>query len=248
MKLTRILATWLLALAPLPFAHAQAADQNGTLAHIRQRMQSADFRASGRLVKVDATGNRTNYKLRLLGHWFPDGLHLLYDLTGPTSTHTRIAARMDATGSLHTAYARTSSVAGTDFALEDLAETQFFWSRQQLLQQAPCASRTCFVIFSKPDKEARSSYASTTSHVDRDTFIPIHVTKTLRTGGVKELSYSGLRRTGGVWAATQIEAALSEHAGSSLLILEHGTPHAHLTLKDFTAPAADDASHAAEEP
>jgi hypothetical protein len=61
------------------------------------------------------------------------------------------------------------------------------------------------------------------------------VEKTLKgSGGVKEFTYFGLRHDGGVWSASQVEAKLRGHAGSTLLIIDRGSPSAHLTLNDFS--------------
>jgi hypothetical protein len=52
---------------------------------------------------------------------------------------------------------------------------------------------------------------------------------------VKEFTYFGLRQTDGVWSASQVESKIRGHTGSILLIIDHGTPRAHLGLKDFSS-------------
>jgi len=42
----------------------------------RQRVESADLRASGHLVRVAAGGVRTSYAIKLKAHWFPDALRV----------------------------------------------------------------------------------------------------------------------------------------------------------------------------
>ena len=61
----------------------------------------------------------------------------------------------------------------------------------------------------------------------------MYVEKTLKDGTVKEFTYFGLRQEGGVWSAHQVEAKIRGQAGSTLLIIDRGTPKANLSLKDF---------------
>jgi hypothetical protein len=52
---------------------------------------------------------------------------------------------------------------------------------------------------------------------------------------VKEFTYFGLRHTEGVWSATQVEVKIRGQAGSTLLIIDHGSANAHPGLKDFSS-------------
>jgi hypothetical protein len=52
---------------------------------------------------------------------------------------------------------------------------------------------------------------------------------------VKEFTYFGLRQNSGVWSASQIEVKIRGHAGSTLLVVDRGSPKAHLVLADFSA-------------
>ena len=62
----------------------------------------------------------------------------------------------------------------------------------------------------------------------------MHVVKTLRgKGQQKEFIYYGLRQTGGVWSASQVEAKLQGKPGSSILAIETGSGKANLGRKDF---------------
>ena len=69
--------------------------------------------------------------------------------------------------------------------------------------------------------------------LDHTNSFPVYVDKTLKGGMVKEFTSFGLRHEGGVWSAHQIEAKISGQAGSTQLIIDHGTPKANLSLKDF---------------
>ena len=49
-------------------------------------MQSADYRATGHLVRVDANGSRTSYGITIKAHWFPGVLRVLLEITPPKDT------------------------------------------------------------------------------------------------------------------------------------------------------------------
>jgi len=52
---------------------------------------------------------------------------------------------------------------------------------------------------------------------------------------VKEFTYFGLRKSSGVWAATQIEVKMRGQAGSTLLIVNRGSAKANLNVNDFNS-------------
>jgi hypothetical protein len=49
----------------------------------RQRVETADFRATGRLVRVYASGNRTNNAITIKARWFPGVLRSLVWIVPP---------------------------------------------------------------------------------------------------------------------------------------------------------------------
>jgi hypothetical protein len=51
---------------------------------------------------------------------------------------------------------------------------------------------------------------------------------------VKEFTSFGLRHDGGLWSATQIEVKMRGKTGSTLLIVDRGSPKANLSLGDFS--------------
>src|SRR5579859_3383243 len=71
-------------------------EQDTALAGSRQRIEKLDYRMSGRLTRVEANGKRTNYKFVARGHWFPDGLQLFCEISGPGSEKTRLLLHMTA--------------------------------------------------------------------------------------------------------------------------------------------------------
>jgi Outer membrane lipoprotein-sorting protein len=223
-------------------------DLETVLTSSRQRIEKLDYRMTGRLTRVEGDGKRTNYKFVAKAHWFPDGLRLLCEISGPGSQKTSLLLHMSASGqvTIQTVHPgeKTASVlpferwndslVGTDFSYEDMVENQFFWKNQELLAPEKYGARDCFVVKSRPGLPDRTHYDSATSWIDRSIFFPVHVVKTLRgTESQKEFIYYGLRQVSGAWGATQVEAKQQGKPGSSILVIEAGSGKANLGRKDF---------------
>ncbi len=229
-------------------AFAANTDLDSVLTGSRQRIEKLDYRATGRLTRVGADGKRTNYKFVAKAHWFPDGLRVLFEISGPGSEKTSLLLQMSVSGHVTIEAAlpgeKAASVlpferwndplVGTNFSYEDMVESQFFWKRQELLAPEKYGARDCFVLKSLSGSQDRTYYDSVTSWIDRGISYPVHVVKTLRgTGQQKEFINYGLRQVGGVWSATQVEATLQGKPGSSILVIEGGSGKANLGRKDF---------------
>jgi hypothetical protein len=214
----------------------------------RQRIEKLDYRATGHLTRVEADGKRTSYKFVAKAHWFPDGLRLLCEISGPGSEKTTLLLQMSVSGHV-TIQAilpgeKAASVlpferwndplVGTDFSYEDMVENQFFWKSQELLAPEKYGVRDCFVLKSTSGPQDRTYYDSVTSWIDRGILYPVHAVKTLRrTGQQKEFIYYGLRQVGGAWSASQVEAKPQGKPGSSIMAIEGGSGKANLGRKDF---------------
>ncbi|MGA9511137.1 MAG: outer membrane lipoprotein-sorting protein [Candidatus Sulfotelmatobacter sp.] len=229
-------------------AFAADPDLETVLTGSRQRIEKLDYRLTGRLTRIEGNEKRTSYKFAAKAHWFPDGLRLLCEISGPGSEKTRLLLQMSVSGHLTIEKIlpgeKAASVlpfehwkdpiVGTDFSYEDMVENQFFWKNQKLLAPEKYGARDCFVLKSMSGTQDRSHYDSVTSWIDRNILYPVHVVKTLHgTGQQKEFIYYGLRQVSGVWSASQIEAKLQGQPGSSILVIEAGSPKAHLGRKDF---------------
>jgi hypothetical protein len=229
-------------------AFAANPEQDTALTGSRQRIEKLDYRMTGRLTRVEGNGTRASYKFVAKAHWFPDGLSLLCEISGPGSEKTRLLLHMSVSGHVTIEAVlpgeKAASVLpfehwndplmGTDFSYEDMVENQFFWKNQELLPPERYGARDCFVLKSKSGSQDRTYYDSVTSWIDRGILYPVHVIKSLRgTGQQKEFIYYGLRQVGGVWSATQVEAKLQGKPGSSILVIEGGSGKAHLGRKDF---------------
>lgn len=242
------LATTLL-VAMLPMAAGAAAPQ-GALASARQQVETADYRLSGHLVRVDASGARTSDAVSISAHWFPGVLRVLIEIASPTEArvHVLLEMRPDGKNTIQIAHPGDKAPAalafdkwgegplGDGFSYEDFLETQYFWAGQTALGETKYGARDCDLLKSAPGPSDRTHYAEIKSWLDHTSAFPVYVEKTLKGSGlVKQFTYFGLRQTRGVWSATQVEAKIRGRAGSTLLIIDRGTPEAHLSAKDFSA-------------
>ncbi len=238
----------LLSLAHPSRAFAANPDLETVLTGSRQRIEKLDYRMTGRLTRVEGNGKRTSYKFVGKAHWFPDGLRLLCEISGPGSEKTSLLLHMSVSGQVTIEAVlpgeKAASVlpferwneplVGTGFSFEDMVESQFFWKNQKLLAPEKYGARDCFVLKSMSGSQDRTYYDSVTSWIDRGILYPVHVVKTPRgTGQQKDFVYYGLRQVDGVWSATQVEAKLQGKPGSSILVIERGSGKAHLGRKDF---------------
>jgi Outer membrane lipoprotein-sorting protein len=229
-------------------AFAASPDLQAVLTGSRQRSQNLDYRATGRITRVEGDGKRTSYKFVGKAHWFPDGLRLLTVVSGPGSEKTSILLHMTVNGHLTIEAMLPGEKAasalpferwndplvGTDFSYEDMVENWFFWKNQELLAPEKYGARDCFVLKSTPGPQDRTHYDSVKSWIDRGILFPVHVVKTLHgTGQQKEFIYYGLRQVDGAWSASQVEAKLQGKPGSSMMVIEGGSGRAKLALKDF---------------
>src|ERR1700691_653949 len=214
----------------------------------RQRIEKLDYRVSGQLTRVEGDGKRKSYKFVAKAHWFPDGLSVLCEISGPGSEKTILLLHMSVSGHVtiqavlpgekaasELPFERWNDpLVGTDFSYEDMVESYFFWKNQVALTPEKYGARDCFVLKSTSGPQDRTYYDSVTSWIDRGILYPVHVVKTLRgTGKQKEFIYYGLRQVGGLWSATQVEATLQGKPGSSILAIEFGSGKANLGRKDF---------------
>jgi hypothetical protein len=229
-------------------AFAANSDLETVLTGSRRRIEKLDYRVTGRLTRVEGNGKRTSYKFAAKAHWFPDGLRVLCEISGPGSEKTSVLLHMTVSGHVTIEAVlpgeKAASVlpferwndplVGTDFSYEDMVESQFFWKHQDFLAAEKYGARDCFVLRSVSGSADRTYYDSVTSWIDRSILFPVHVLKTLRgTGQQKEFIYYGLRQTGGAWSASQVEAKLQGKPGSSILVIESGSGRANLGRKDF---------------
>jgi hypothetical protein len=195
---------------------------------------------------------RTHHSLALASHSFPDGLRTLVTVTTPDHKSERYLVTQDEGG--HTSIEELrpgdktpvrlspdhwgEGVAGTYFYPEDFADGQFFWAKQTVLPPAKYGARDCFVLKSEPGPGQPSIYAQVTTWMDEKTGAPVYVEAVPKKGGpTKQFVFFDLEQVGGLWLSRQVEAKLQGKPGSTILLIDHGSPHAHLTRKDFNLAA-----------
>jgi hypothetical protein len=258
----RVLAALLLASAvnaakgqatAAPPATGKAPDAHALIAVARQRIQTADLRASGHLVRVDASGKRTSYGISLKAHWFPGVLRILVEVSPPSGAkpdaraHILLEMRPSGQNSILIAHPGdkapvplpfdkwTDGPIGVAFNYEDFLEQQYFWPGQAVVEQTRLGARNCDVLKSTPGTADKTHYAEMKTWLDHSIAFPVYLEKTLKgSGEVEEFTYFGLRREGGVWSATQVEAKMHGQAGKTLLIVDRGSTKANLDLGDFS--------------
>ena len=251
---SRILQTTAIYLALLLALPANAIDSTQkVLTTPRQNVQTADFRATGHLVRVDANGTRTSYGITIKAHWFPGVLRVFLELTPPKNAKPGARAnillemRPDGQNVINIAHPGDSAPAilpfgkwsdgplGPGFSYEDFLEPQYFWPNQTVVEKTKYGARDCDVLKSTPGAADRTHYAEIKTWLDHGIGFPVYIEKTQKgTGAVKEFTYFGLRHTGGIWSASQIEVKLRGSTGSTLLIVERGSAKANLALADFS--------------
>src|SRR5271163_2382806 len=79
-------------------AFAANPDLETVLTGSRQRIEKLDYRVTGRLTRVEGDGKRTSYKFVAKAHWFPDGLSVLCEISGPGSEKTSLLLHMSLSG------------------------------------------------------------------------------------------------------------------------------------------------------
>jgi hypothetical protein len=244
--------------ASLLFAiSANAADAHSILAVPKQRLESSDFRVTGHLVRVDANGARTSDAISIKAHWFPGVLRVLVDISPPpnASAKSSLGARVhilfemkpDGQNVILIAHPGDKAPSklpfdkwsdgplGPVFSYEDFLEPEYFWPSQTALAETKYGARDCDVVNSLPGPTDRTHYAGIKTWLDHSIGFPVYVEKTLKgTETVKEFTYFGIRRNGGVWSASQVEAKIRGQAGSTLLIIDRGSAKANLVLGDFS--------------
>jgi hypothetical protein len=223
-----------------------------TIQELRTRLETVraatDFRATGRLIRVAASGERRSYRVSLRARWFERGLKTFCAVTDPPADRVRLLLEVPASGpaSIREGHAGGrgpltlpferwgNPLLGTAFAYEDLLENQFQWRSQEVTGEVSYGARLCYLVKSVPDAEDHSEYAMVASWLDHESLYPVHVEKTVRSSrAIKEFVYYGLRQSKGIWSASQVEVKMRGRPGSSLLIIARGAEKANVPAGEF---------------
>jgi hypothetical protein len=244
-------------LIPVLAAAASAGQSANAILDIpREAVKKADFRTTGHLVRIDPGGARTSYPVNVKAHWFPGVLRILLEVSQPSGAvpaaahiapmHVLLELRPGGQNTIKVAHkgdpAATTlpaerwaeGVADTGFTYEDFLEQQYFWAGQSVTPHVKYGARDTDLVKSTPGPSDRTGYSEVRSWLDSTIGFPVYVEKTMKkTAIVREYTYYGLRHEGGVWSANQIEEKNHGQTGSTLLIIDRGSPKANLTPGDF---------------
>jgi len=233
-----------------------ALDTPAPLVSLQNQIKASDYRATGQLVRVDESGNRTIYTIAVKGLWFRGAMHSLVEIVPPRGASAPasrsgpfrilLETRPDGRDSIRIFRPHQSaptilpsdkwseSLLSAAFSFEDLLDSQYFWPGQTILKSAVLSGHACDVLKSTPGPSDRTGYADVQTWLDHTINYPVYAEKVMRQGGiVKEFTYYGLRKSNGVWSATQVEAKIRGRTGSALLIIKRGSAKAHLSINDF---------------
>ena len=242
----------------VPMMCAQAISVHDLISTARQQIESADYHVSGQLISVQPGGERTSLPITIKAHWFPGVLRELVEVGKPPkpgpdaaadshpAIHVLLELRPSGQSSIWIAHPGdkspvalpfekwSSGPLGPGFSYEDLLEQQFFWPGQVSEGEEKFGARDCEVVKSTPGPSDKTHYSEVKTWFDPTIEFPVYVEKTLKdSGAVKEFTSFGIRHDEGVWSAHQIEVKIRGQEGSTLLIIDRGSPKANLTSSDF---------------
>lgn len=242
----------------MPALFAQTTSVHDLLAAARQRIETADLRASGQFVRVQENGARISEPITIRAHWFPGVLRVRVDIGTLSKSvhqpdsgfqmpvHLLLEMRTNGQNVIWIAHPGDKSPAslpfdkwsdgplGPGFSYEDFLEQQDYWPGQTSEGLEKFGARDCEVVKSTPGPSDRTHYASVKTWFDPAIEFPVYVEKTVKeTGEVKEFTNYGIRHEEGVWSAHQLEVKTRGQSGSTLLIIDRGSTKAKLTLGDF---------------
>ncbi len=188
--------SWLCALSALLMAvapWARAASIHVLLAAERQRIQSADYRVSGRLVRVNADGARMSDGLSIEARAFPGTLRILIKVTSPAKArvHLLLETHYDGRTAIEMVHPGdreptplpfdkwSDGPLGSGFSYEDFLEQEYFWPVQTAEGEAKFGARDCDVVVSEPGSGDRTHYTRVKTWLDHTIGFPVYVEKTL---------------------------------------------------------------------
>ncbi len=238
-----------LGLLMLPGVAAPALMAQSALKKARESVETSDYSLKGRLVRVDGNGKRTSIGVSIKAHWFPHMLRVLFEVNSPANArvHLLLESRPGGRSTILIAHPGDTNASelpfdkwddgplGEGFSFEDFLDVPYLWAAQKDLGEVKYGARLCDLVVSTPGAGDRTHTSHVKSWLDNESGFPVYVEKTLKGSGmVKQFTYFGLRQTDGVWSASQVEEKTQGQSGSMLLIIDRGSPKAHLGLKDFS--------------
>jgi hypothetical protein len=217
------------------------------ISHAQELRNATDFRASGRLVRIDGA-QRKSYQISMRAKASAGVLRVFCEVTDPASSRVRILLESFPDGKIRIRTGHAGDPAptefpferwgerllDTDFTAEDLLESQFLWKNQSLGEQGMFGARPSVVLKSLPGPQDKTHYSTVNTWLDREILYPLKEVKVAKvTGTLREFVFYGLRQSKGVWSASQIECKTVGKPGSSLLIITRGSAVANSADSSF---------------
>ncbi len=196
---------------------------------VRMLQHRGDVRGRGRLVRTGEDKQQRVLQVSMLRKLLPRSANMLWSLAG--GPRLLVEARFGGPVRIFRDAPEplpqrrwTEPVAETDFTIEDLAETHFFWPKQTVVRTEKCGAHECLVLRSEPEEGAATAYSEVQSWVDRTALIAVRMVKK-RKGGEpsKEFVTRGLRQVGSTWGASTVEARTQGAAAYTRLVFTSGS-------------------------
>ncbi len=232
-------------LLPLVLASTAAAaglPQGAELAaKVLELRRAPAIRARGRLTYTDAGQRHRVYHIYVVQKPLASAVRLLWSVTDPSDARLRVLVE----SSLHrrpvvwfTPAGRdavvlpperwSEPILATDLTIEDLLDDYLSWPIQAVTAEEPAGGRMCYVLRSEPGGRV-SALASVVSWLDQATLLPLRIRKLPRGHGpVKEIVCRGLKRRGGLWAASQIELRSVGSPAKTRIVFTSGSQNARI--------------------
>ncbi len=241
-------------LLPLVLASAAAAadlPQGADLAaKVLELRRAPAIRARGRLAYIDPGQRQRVYHISVVQKPLASSVRLLWSVTDPPAARLRILVESP----LHRRPVVWFAPAGRDavvlpperwsepilathLTIEDLLDDYFSWPTQAVTAEELAGGRLCYVLRSEPGSRA-SSLVSVVSWLDQTTLLPLRIRKLPRGHGpVKEIVCRGLKRRGGLWAASQLELRAAGSPAKTRIVFTSGSQTARIPASEVDPKA-----------
>ena len=124
---------------------------------------------------------------------------------------------------------------GDGFSYEDFLEAQYFWAGQTVLGEAKFGARDCDVVKSTPGATDKTHYVQVNTWLDHGIGFPVLCGEDAERWNDERIYLSsGCVRTAASGRRIRLRRRFAARPGSTLLIIDRGTPKANLNLKDFS--------------
>ena len=201
------------------------------------------IRAHGRLVVTDARQRQRVFQILVLQKRLARSTNLLWRVTDPPEARMSILVEAPFQGrpvvwevsgergavAVTPPEKWTRAILGSDITIEDLVDDSLTWPRQSVTGEAAVSGRLCYVLRSEAAEGRASAYRAVTTWVDEANLVPLRIVKEPRGAGApKEIVCRGVRRSGGHWAASNVEFRIQGSAAGTKIVFTGGSENARV--------------------